>query len=272
MDISELDGVVCRLYQAGLAPATQKAYQAGKKRYLDFCRRSGLQPLPVAEGGLCRFVAFLQVEGLRHSTVKSYLSAVRHLQISQALGDPRMDTMPRLELVVRGLKREQAGIPPKPRLPITPVILRQVHAVWKDSHEWDDIMLWAVMCLCFFGFLRSGEVVVPGDHDFDPAQHLTFADVTVDCLSNPSFLSVYIKQSKTDPFRTGVKVIVGRTKEELCPVAAMLAYMVRRGQGEGPLFHFKDGRPLTRQRLVTKMREILKRVGIDSQKYSGHSF
>ena len=103
LDISELDGVVCRLYQVGLAPATQKAYQADKKRYLDFCRQSGLQPLPVAEGGLCRFVAFLQVEGLHHSTVKSYLSAVRHLQISQALGDPRMDTMPRLELVVRGL-------------------------------------------------------------------------------------------------------------------------------------------------------------------------
>ena len=48
-----------------------------------------------------------------------------------------MDTMPRLELVVRGLKREQAGSPSKPRLPITPVILRQVRAVWKDSQEWD---------------------------------------------------------------------------------------------------------------------------------------
>ena len=67
-------------------------------------------------------------------------------------------------------------------------------------------------------------------------------------------------------------MIIGRTKEELCLVTAMLAYMVLRGQGDGPLFHFKDGRPLTRQRLVTKMREILKRVGTDSQKYLGHSF
>ena len=109
-----------------------------------------------------------------------------------------MNTLPRFELVVRGLKREQAGTPAKPRLPITPVILRQVRAVWKDSQEWDDIMLWAVMCLCFFGFLRSGEVVAPDDHNFDPAQYLIFADVTVDYLENPSFLSVNIKQSKTD--------------------------------------------------------------------------
>ena len=141
-----------------------------------------------------------------------------------------MDTMPRLVLVVRGLKREQAGTPSKPRLP---VILRQVRAVWKDSQEWDDIILWAVMCLYFFGFLRSGKVVAPDDHNFDSAQHLTFADVTVDCLENPSFPSVNIKQSKTDPFRSGVRVVVGRTREELYPEAAMLAYMVQEGQGEG---------------------------------------
>ena len=164
-----------------------------------------------------------------------------------------MDTMPRLELVVRGLKREQARIPSKPRLSIIPVILRQVHALWKDTQKWDDIMLWAVMYLCFFGFLRSGEVVAPDDHNFDPTQHLIFADVTVDCLANPSFLSVNIKQSKTGPFRSGVKVVVGRTREKLCLVAAMLAYMVWHGQGDGPLFCFKDGRPLMRQRLVTKM-------------------
>ena len=48
--------------------------------------------------------------------------------------------------------------------------------------------------------------------------------------------------------------------------------MTMRGPGEGPLFRFKDGRPLTRQCLVIKMREVLQRIGIDCEKYSGHSF
>ena len=136
-----------------------------------------------------------------------------------------MNSMPRLELVVRGLKREQAGQPSKPRLPITPAILRQIHTNFKDSHDWDTIMLCAAMCLCFFWFLRSGEVVASNDSNFDPTQHLSFTDITADSLSNPSTLSVNIKQSKTDPFRSGVKIVVGRTREDLCPVAVVLAYM-----------------------------------------------
>ena len=93
---------------------------AGKKRYLDFCSRLKISPLPVSETMLCHFIAFLRLEGLRHQTAKSYLSAVRHLQISQGFGDPRISTMPQLELVLRGVKRELAGQPAKPRLPITP--------------------------------------------------------------------------------------------------------------------------------------------------------
>ena len=100
LNFSTLDRVVCRLYQAGLAPATQMSYTAGKRRYLDFCQRGGLQPLPVTEVSLCQCVAFLQMKSLRHSTMKSYLSAVRHLQILQSLGDPRINTMRRVELVV----------------------------------------------------------------------------------------------------------------------------------------------------------------------------
>ena len=47
--------------------------------------------------------------------------------------------------------------------------------------------------------------------------------------------------------------------------------MTMRGPREGPLFCFKYGRPLTRQRLVIKMREVLQRIGIDCE-YSGHNF
>ena len=87
-----------------------------EKRYLDFCSRVAISPLPVSETMLRRFIAFLRLEGLRHQTAKSYLSAVRHLQISHGFGDPRISTMPQLELVLRGMKRELAGQPAFPSL------------------------------------------------------------------------------------------------------------------------------------------------------------
>ena len=91
-------------------------------------------------------------------------------------------------------------------------------------------------------------------------------------MEKPSSLRIRIKASKTDPFRQGVDIFVGRTGNELCPVAATLAYMVQRGPGPGPLFKFQDGKPLTRQRFVARVREALTSAGVDSSAYSGHSF
>jgi len=190
--MGELDGVVCSLYQAGLAPSTQKAYSAGKKQFLSFCDRAGLTPLPVSETKMCQFVTFLKEEGLRHQMAKSYLSAVQHLQISQDYGDPKMSSIPKLELVIRGMKRLQASLPTRPRLPITPDILWKI---WDCNQEWDHIMLWAAMCLCFFGFLRSGEAVVP-DTGFDPSQHLSYQDIAMDNTLQPSYVQVTINNPR----------------------------------------------------------------------------
>jgi len=85
-------------------------------------------------------------------------------------------------------------------------------------------------------------------------------------------VSVKIKASKTDPFHQGVLVYVGRTNQPLCPVSALLAYMVRRGNRPGPLFIFQDGRPLTRPHFVTEVRKTLLAAGNDPKPYSGHSF
>ena len=80
------------------------------------------------------------------------------------------------------------------------------------------------------------------------------------------------KASKTDPFRAGVDIVVGRAGNALCPVVAVVNYLLIRGSGPGPLFRFQDGKPLTRVRLVEQVREALQRVGIDGALYSVHSF
>ena len=134
-------------------------------------------------------------------------------------------------------------------------------------------MLWAAACMCFFGFLRSGEVVVPSASSFDPAIHLSDGDVLVDRRDQ---LEVHIKASKTDVVRKGVTVILGATRDELCPVAAILGYMVElrppQDRYPGPFFVCSDGLPLTREKLVRELRAGLKMAGIQSENYAGHSF
>ena len=81
-----------------------------------------------------------------------------------------------------------------------------------------------------------------------------------------------IKASKANPFCKGVLVYVGRANKPLCPVSAVLAYMVMRGKAPGPLFIFQDGKPLSRPNFVTEIKRALSAAGIDLKPYWGHSF
>ena len=234
-----------------------------------------INPLPVNENLLCRYVAYLASEGLSPKSIKLYLSAIRHLQIEFHSVDPKIHAMPTLEQVIKGAKREAAkqGTVQRPRLPITPEILLRLRRVWEgDRTKHDFVMMWAACCLCYFGFLRAGEITVPSEKAYDSGAHLNFEDVAVDNVSNPQTLRVTIKASKTDPFRQGIHIFVGKTSNELCPVAAVLAYMAKRGSNRGFLFQFEDGRLLTRERFVAQVRTALALAGIDHRSYSGHSF
>ncbi len=50
----------------------------------------------------------------------------------------------------------------------------------------------------------------------------------------------------------------------------MLRYL--EGIDDGPLFREESKIPLTKERLVLKVRQALELSGIDSSKYAGHSF
>ena len=101
---------------------------------------------------------------------------------------------------------------------------------------------------------------------------VTVKDVAVDDHESPSVIRIHLRRSKTDQFGRGVDVYLGSTGDELCPVAALLAYLAVRGE-DGPLFRFRDRRALTREPgFVDKVRSALSILGYDASIYAGHSF
>ena len=66
-----------------------------------------------------------------------------------------------------------------------------------------------------------------------------------------------------------MKLSFGRTNHAVCPVSAILAYLVVRGAQPGPLFLTQQGKPLTRHYFSSPLTTIL---GLPVQKFNTHSF
>lgn len=133
-------------------------------------------------------------------------------------------------------------------------------------------MIWAACCLSYFGFLRISEITVPSDDYFIADDHLGIANIADNSKENPTLLRVTIKKSKTDPFRQGVSLYLGRTSSDICPVSATISYLEKRSLAAGVLFKQQDGCQLTWERFVKAARDRLRRAGVDCSKYCSHSF
>ena len=267
-----------QFFSKGLVQSTIKTYAAGVKRYTAYCARVGKAPLPTSEDLMSGFVATLAKENLSYASIRTYLSAIRYHQIACGCGDPHISQMSRLEYVLKGIRKDEAHNQVvrqvRVRQPLTPGILKRLFEVWKKLPIIRDAkMLWAATCLAFFGFLRVGEFTSPSGTSFDKEIHLSLADVSVDCSSAPSMLFVRLKQSKTDQLRRGVTIVLGKSEQfPLCPLSAVLSYLVVRGKTAGPLFVWKSGLFLTRENFVAAVRRALEAAGLEASDFNGHSF
>ena len=274
MDITSLQTALQGYYQKGLAKSTHKSYQAGQKRYLTFCSEVKRSAVPTTEETLLLFVTHLAQHELTHATIKVYLSAVRNLHVTAGLHNEfSAHLTPRLEMVLRGIKKDKSLTAPRTRLPIMVEIMAKI----KDTlslrpSDYDNIMMWAACALAFFGFLRCSEFTVPTQDEYCPDTHLSPQDITIDSRTSPTVIQVTIKQSKTDPFRVGCKLCLGKTGTHICPIDAILPYLALRGAGYGPLFIKDNGVYLTRHQFSSLLNEILQRAGVNSAGYNTHSF
>ena len=224
LDLAELDSLVHFYFREGLAASTRKTYEAGRKKFIQFCTEFNISnPLPVNQQMLCYYIVYLAKRNLSPATIKVYLSALRHYHIANDVPEPDRAKMQKLKIVSNGITRVSALKTKEThtRLPITP------------------------------------ELTIPNDKVYDYSIHLSPGDIATDSHTNPTMLQVHLKTSKTDRDRKGTTVIVGRTRDQLCPVSAVLAYLAIRGATPGPLFQLENGVPRTKTRFILKFREAL---------------
>ena len=259
-----------------IASTTRQTYSSGEKRFINFVLMYKRKPveecLPASETLLSGFVAFL-AKSIKYPSIKTYLAAVRHFHIRHGF-ELNLNKMLRLQLVLRGIKRSK-GQQTRVRLPITINHLKlfKMLLAIPFTQNFNSKMIWGAMTLAFFGFLRLGEITC--NSVFNPEVHLT-----TDCIKfshqssgvTPQFMTVHIKESKTDPFRLGHTITVGASDNEICPVKALQNYLMLRPPLPGPLFIFASGKPLTKQNLTFETRKLLQQAGLNSSNYAGHSY
>ena len=260
-------------FKLSIAASTRQTYSSGEKSFLDFCALYGSNTgpaMPTDEETLIQYAAFL-AQSIKHASIKNYLAAVRHLHIRNGY-ELNLKKCLRLQLVCRGIKRSQ-GSSKRTRLPITISHLKLFHCFLAipQTGRFDSIMIWAAMTLAFFGFLRLSELTCTGT--YSPAIHLSPSDITfLPTWDDPVHFSVQIKASKTDPFRTGQTILIGKSDQTICPLKAMQTYLLIRGSSPGPLFQHFSGTALTREALIAETRQLLSLSGLNSSHYAGHSY
>lgn len=246
------------------------------RRFYGFCDQFNVtSPFPVTETLLCSFAAFLADQGLAPQTGKGYLAAVRSMQISLGLPDPRdQSSMPRLKRVQAGIQRIRAvsGAPSHRRLPITAAVLERIRVQLVASSHPHRELLWAISCTAFFGFFRLGELLPASTKDMLDVAVVRWGDVAVDKRDNPSMVRIHLHRSKCDQFGVGADIVLGRTGRPLCPVTAVLQYLAVRGSGPGVFFRRPDARVATKAWFTEQLREVLAALGLPQHLYAGHSF
>lgn len=157
---------------------------------------------------------------------------------------------------------------PRPRrVALSPLdvaaILEVLPRIVRDLYEFR--LYRAAFLLAFGGFLRVSEYTAASSvSEGDRCLKLTSLELT------PTTATIMLSRTKTSI--RPVLVTVQASSGPLCPVAALNSYLALRGNQDGPLFRFADGRFLSAKTVNSVLKLAALRAGLDPATVSSHCF
>jgi integrase len=246
-----------RYLDAGIAPATRRAYGQQWRAFVAYCDAAGVAALPAQPAAVAAYVTARAGDGLAFASIRLALAAIGQAHKLHGLDTPTASAT--VQAIVRGIARTH-GTAQRQVAPLLPAELRQVGAALGDSAG--DVRDRALLLLGFGGAFRRSELVA-----------LDVADVT----PNAGGVEITIRRSKTDQTGAGRVVAVPfGSSADVCPVRALQAWIALAG-GAGALFRSVDrhgnvsAARLTGGSVARIVKARCAAVGLDAPRYSGHS-
>ena len=266
-----LDLQVNQALQNAFAPGTRKNQILHQNRYIAFCQQTQYPIWPIEEAHLCRYACFLAQSLSTAEAISNYIQGIKNWALIQGQ-DITAFASSRLKLTLRGLRRQKRHLP-RQALPITPNLLLQLRQTVLCLGK-KGLVFWTLSLLAFFLSARKSNLVPDKPALFDPSKHLTRGDIVI----HQDHLMVTFRWSKTIQFGQRLLQIPVRAINNsiLCPVSAytkmvqlmpgppsLPAFVVPSPTGLAPFCYWQ---------WMTQLKSSLLTLGLDSSKYSTHSF
>jgi site-specific recombinase XerD len=240
------------------AKATIKAYAAGWRDFLAFCQQRQLTALPAGEQTVADYLAFLADNGYKAATI-----ATRLVMLSQAHKAANLPSPTTASLVRRthaGIRRT-IGTAQQGKAPALSSDLKRMLSKLPSTRV--GMRDRALLLLGFAGGFRRSELVALNLEDME---------------FSSAGLAVTLRRAKNDQEGEGRRIgIPYGSSEKTCPVRSLQAWLEAAHIKEGPVFRPLDKfqrvqpRRLSDKAVARIVKRRAKAVGLDPERYAGHS-
>jgi hypothetical protein len=271
------------------ATASRASINTQQRAFLEFCHRFQVPGFEAVDGEvLSDFSVWLVATDRLHSVaaIRNYLSAARTLCHMFEFDCPTPSSCWRLDWTLYGIKRDLRN-PVIPKKPITPEILLRLISFPTDifhppaTLSWEKRVLFATVqityVIAFFSMLRASNLLPASLSVVDPDRQMVWGRL----ISFEGGIVIRVILSKTIQCREREHEIAlaERRGSVFCPIAAIRRLLQLRAGvkcGDNDLMLQipvnSVWRPLCKDTVIVIMRSQLRKLGLDPDRYSFHSF
>ena len=247
-DVKSLELETLKNLKSSKASNTLRAYKADYKNFASFCIKNGFKPMPSEPKIISLYLTFLS-KSSKFSTLKRRLASI---SVIHRLSGHYIDIKhPMITENLLGIKRIK-GSHQKAKKPILINDLKLIiNAIDKDKNEKNKAKNRALILVGFAGGFRRSELVAIHYEDVDFV---------------PEGVKIFVKRSKTDQSGEGMtKGIPYFSNLNYCPVISLKNWIEKSEIKSGKIFDMSD------KNVALTIKKYTAIVGLDSNKYSGHS-